>query len=336
MHIYKSHLLVKGRTVSIELRSCDYVKDKRKKDKFKIIPGLNRRVKAFHVAAREDYLKWIECDRDKESPQYERMVKSKKIFKKALNNCKINEFEEICNSIEDKFRNKNYISFWKEVRRKKNHTKRSNIIDGKSKNCDILEIFSRKFLYCETEVETGESENESDLLNNIKRIWNTSREFCLQISSNTIKKYCNNLKSGMGHDGIHSHFLKNVSEGFLENLAHFLNSCSSHCFFPDDLLKGDINPTIKDLKGNVTESANYRPVMQSSCILKIVEMHILKILEEKITFNCRQFGFEKGSSTADACFLLKDVLYNSTRNKGKAFAAFIDLSKAFDKVNHFS
>ena len=140
----------------------------------------------------------------------------------------------------------------------------------------------------------------------------------------------------MGHDGIHSHFLKNASDRFLDGLSHFMNSCFIHCVFPEDLLKGDINPTIKDLKGNVTESSNYRPVMQSSCILKLFEMHILSILEEKISFNDRQFGFEKGTSTADACFVLKNITHNYTRNKGKAFVAFVDLSKAFDKVDHFT
>ena len=62
-----------------------------------------------------------------------------------------------------------------------------------------------------------------------------------------------------------------------------------------------MNPTIKDVKGNVTDSANYRPVMQSSCFLKIFELHILSILEEKIHFNPRQFGFKKGCSTSAAC-----------------------------------
>ena len=332
-HIAQIERMYKKMVDSVRSGSYDYVQERRKKDKFKIIPGWNRRVKAFHAAARKDYLKWVEYGRDRESPQHEIMVNSKKIFKKALNNCKIDEFQEICNSIEDKFRKKNYVSFWKEIRLKKSHTKRSNIIDGKSEICDILAIFSRKFLCCENEGE--ERENESVLLNKIKGIWNTSSKFCLQISSSTIRKYCNTLKSGMGHDGIHSHFLKNVSESFLENLAHFINSCSSHCFFPGDLLKGDINPTIKDLKGNVTESANYRPVMQSSCLLKIVEMHILKVLEEKINLNNRQFGFKKGSSTADACFLLKEVVHNYTKDRGKAFVAFVDLSKAFDKVDHF-
>ena len=72
-----------------------------------------------------------------------------------------------------------------------------------------------------------------------------------------------------------------------------------------DFLIGTINPTIKDLKGNCAESENYGPVMQSSFFLEITEMHLLNILEEKVTFNMRQFGFEKGTSTTDACFVLK-------------------------------
>ena len=105
-----------------------------------------------------------------------------------------------------------------------------------------------------------------------------------------------------------SRFLKHASDAYLNNVAHFMNASFNHCFISHDILKGDINPTIKDIKGNVTNSKNYRPVMQSSCILKLFEMHILSICEELVTFNCRQFGFRKGISTADACLILKETL----------------------------
>ena len=74
--------------------------------------------------------------------------------------------------------------------------------------------------------------------------------------------------------------------------------------------------------------------MQSSSLLKLMEMHILSVLEEKINFNSRQFGFTKGSSTSDACFLLKETVSKYMKNKGKAYALFVDLSKAFDMVDH--
>ena len=60
--------------------------------------------------------------------------------------------------------------------------------------------------------------------------------------------------------------------------------------------------------------------MQSSCLLEILEMHILEILEEKITLNMRQFGFVKGTSTTDACFVLKELIHKYTKAQGKVLA----------------
>ena len=65
-----------------------------------------------------------------------------------------------------------------------------------------------------------------------------------------------------------------------------------------------------------------------------MELHILSVLEEKIHFNPRQFGFSKGSSTSDACLLLKETVFKYMKDKGKAYAVFVDLSKVFDMVDH--
>ena len=157
----------------------------------------------------------------------------------------------------------------------------------------------------------------------------------MTISCCTLRKILKRLSVGMGHDGIHSSFLKRVSDSFLNHIVLLLNSCFTHCFIPEEILKGDINPTIKDNKGNCTESSNYRPVMQSSCILKIMEMHMLDVLEEKVNFNSKQFGFKKGTSTTDACCILKETVHGYMKGKGKVYSVFIDLSKAFDKVDHF-
>ena len=156
----------------------------------------------------------------------------------------------------------------------------------------------------------------------------------LKISPHTIKKLSNKLNNGAGHDNFHPVLLKNGSPDFLTFISKFINMGYVHCIFPPNLLRGDLNPTIKDLKGNITESANYRPVMQSSCLLKLIELHILSVLEEKVHFNSRQFGFAKGTCTSDACFLLKETVHSYMKNNGRAFSVFVDLSKAFDMVDH--
>ena len=75
--------------------------------------------------------------------------------------------------------------------------------------------------------------------------------------------------------------------------------------------------------------------MQSSCILKILESFILDYLDDKIFFNCRQFGFMGGLSTSHPCLLLKEILQQYTNLKSSCYGLFIDLSKAFDRISHF-
>ena len=99
------------------------------------------------------------------------------------------------------------------------------------------------------------------------------------------------------------------------------------------MLRGTISPIpkTKNISANVSE---YRPVMQSSYLLKIFEVHVLEFLSEKIGLNCRQFGFRKGSSITDACLILKDLMKKYSTCKKSAYAIFIDLTKAFDNVDH--
>ena len=91
---------------------------------------------------------------------------------------------------------------------------------------------------------------------------------------------------------------------------------------------------IKNPKGDRQVSSNYRQIMVSSSLLKIAETHKLSHLEENISLNKLQFGFSKNSSTTDACFLLKEVVGANMGEKGTVYASFIDLSKAFDMVDH--
>ena len=218
------------------------------------------------------------------------------------------------------------------MKKQKCCTKNTNIIEGEVDDCKIADKFARNFLQSQNENST---EEESEFLNSFKNRWRQGRKMYIKISLETLKKLISSLKSGVGHDGIHSKYLKNASEKILNKIVLLLNVCFSHCYLPNSLLKGIISPLVKDLKGNITEMSNYRPVMQSSCILKIFETHILNVLSEKINFSQRQFGFTAGVSTADTCFLLKEVIYENTKNKNRVTATFIDLSKAFDKVNHF-
>ena len=275
---------------SVSIASEEFERSFVKINKFKVIPGWNRNVKSFHMAARDCYLEWVTNGKPLDTLSHDKMKQTRREFKNALNSCKVNEHIESCQSIVENAINKNFRQFWKEVKIQKGVKKNTNIINGKNDNSDICNIFADKFLTSKEDTRDAESE----FINKIKQKWLNSKKMHIRMSVPTLRKIILSLNPGMGHDGIHSIFLKNASNDFLTNLSHLLNVWYVHCYLPIEVLKGTLYPTVKDLKGNVTEASNYRPVMQSSCLLKIFEKHTLNILSEKIHFNHRQYGFKRG------------------------------------------
>ena len=61
---------------------------------------------------------------------------------------------------------------------------------------------------------------------------------------------------------------------------------------------------------------------------------LYKYLTDKKTLHSQQFGFRKGFSTEHAIARLVDQIYESFENDKNTVGIFIDLSKAFDTVNH--
>ena len=122
------------------------------------------------------------------------------MFKQALNFCVANRSEEISKSVEEKYKSKDMTQFWKEVRLKQCRSKKAGIIDGKTNDKDILDIFTNKFLPDDS---SSVNNDEKLLLERIKSTWSAKKKFYPKISIVTLHNLIRKLSNGTGHDGIH-------------------------------------------------------------------------------------------------------------------------------------
>ena len=117
-------------------------------------------------------------------------------------------------------------------------------------------------------------------------------------------------------------------------LQNCFTSFIIHGHVPVDMIRGIINPLIKDRLGDCHSSSNYRPIIVSSVYLKLFEYSLLSKIEPFIKLNNRQHGFRKQYSTSTACLVLKETIMYYTNANSNVYACFLDISKAFDSVNH--
>ena len=91
-------------------------------------------------------------------------------------------------------------------------------------------------------------------------------------------------------------------------------------------------------KGEKSSISNYRPISVFPCFLKILERIMYNRLYDYFTANSilfnKQFGFGAGHSTEHALLELIAQICDSFNDKNYFLGIFIDLSKAFDTVDH--
>jgi len=105
-----------------------------------------------------------------------------------------------------------------------------------------------------------------------------------------------------------------------------------HGSVPDIFLTSTILPILKNKNGNVTDSANYRGI--ASVFGKIFDHVILEKYRDRLCTSELRFGFKRTSSTHACTLLLKEVLSYYANNQSSVYCTFLDVSKAFDRVQY--
>ena len=148
----------------------------------------------------------------------------------------------------------------------------------------------------------------------------------------------NSLCSGTaaGYDGIPTWSVNKFIGVISKPLTHIINLSLQSGIVPDQLKFARVIPLFKS--GEDRLISNYRPIsilpVFSKLFEKIVYKRLINYLDSNNILFKKQYGFRKNHSTSLALLDLVDKITSAIDEKKYTVGIFLDLSKAFDTVNH--
>ena len=150
-----------------------------------------------------------------------------------------------------------------------------------------------------------------------------------------ILKIISELQNGKSSD-IPISVIKKCSPVLSPILAKHFNHLMKIGEFPDPLKLGKISPVFK--KDNEELMKNYRPVSTLPIFGKIFEkviyVRLYNFFVSQGILHNKQFGFRKNHSTTHALNYSISQIKNALNKNEHVLGIFIDLSKAFDTIDH--
>ena len=160
------------------------------------------------------------------------------------------------------------------------------------------------------------------------------------VTSKEVLELLKNLKPSKspGPDQIRPSELKMVAKEIAWSVSILFNETLVTGELPQEFKMGNIVPLLKPGKTNTALPSNYRGITLTCILSKVLERivydQITTYLRERNILSESQYGFRTGHSCADLLTVAIDDWLLAQDSKMHTAIVFIDLSKAFDNVQH--
>ena len=161
--------------------------------------------------------------------------------------------------------------------------------------------------------------------------------FISPVTCDEVLKIITSLKnSAAGFDGIPANIVKHVAHSLCIPLTYLCNLSIDQGIVPSSLKIARVVPVFKT--GDEDSVNNYRPISILPCFSKVLEKILFSriyafLVKHNLIYDY-QFGFLPGRSTTHAIVHFTNKVMEAFENNLFASGIFLDLSKAFDTLDH--
>jgi len=295
---------------------------------------------ALKHQAISSHREWVQQGRPKQGSYFDNKMRNKMQYKNAIRDKRKLGENSFSNDLHEALLQKTQDNFWKMWKSK--FSKKSDIpheIDGSVSHEDIANKFATFFAEsCKPNSTEKNDQFKKDFIESVK---NLTRDYaiknCMFTEDNVEKAICE-LKRGKaaGADGLTAEHLQACHPILITILTKLFDLMLIFEYVPDAFGIGVSIPLPKSLSCNYRNTLdNYRCITVSPVISKLFEKCLLQKLERFLNTSHLQFGFKKRLSCSHAIYSLSSTVDHFVNNLSTVNICSIDVSKAFDRVNHF-
>ena len=143
-------------------------------------------------------------------------------------------------------------------------------------------------------------------------------------------------KTSHGHDKISNKLLKELCKSISLPLCSIFNQSIAEGKFPDSMKLAEVIPLYKGKEFD--KVINYRPISLLITISKVLEKavytRVYQFLEKHDILYNSQYGFRNKRSCEQAILEMVGQVFYAHNNGNHSASLFLDLSKAFDMLDH--
>ena len=319
-------------TIDSLLVASAHMKSVSKPD-FKQVRGWNTYCKEVHSMARDAYLLWRDHGKKRTGFLFSNMKKTRAQFKRTLRSCKKDTSRASADVLANSLLQKNDRAFWTEIKKINNaSTPLATTVNGVTGSRAITDMWQD---YFQKLLNSSKDTSSKAFLHTA--LSDSEDYYFERFTPSNIIDAMRSLKNGKsaGMDNVYAEHFKFAHDSVAVLLSLCFNAMFIHGYIPQGVMDTILVPIIKDKKGNVTDSDNYRPVALTCVSSKILELILLYKYKDYFTTTCNQFGF-KTQLGADICvYTFKQVVDYYRSFSSPVYVAYLDASKAFDRINHY-